>query len=547
MSLQSPLLSPLKFQDYRHLFIGNTLSSFGGIIQMTAAAWLMTSISTSVDKVAWVQTSVALPIMLFSMLAGALSDNFSKRNIIILAQSFAMVVSLILAIFSYFHWITPWFLLSFTFLVGCSAALTGPAWQASIGDLLDRKYVPSGVLLNGISFNISRSLAPALGGLIVAGFGATMAFTVNAISYLFALYPLWLWKPHYREEVLPRENVVRAIFSGVRYVAMSPHLSRVILRSFIFCIGSIITLTLLPLIVRDRLGGDARTYGVILGAFGAGGILGAVLSNKLRSAFTNETLARLAFTLFAGCAFVSAWSTHPWIIGVVTALSGSCWVAFLTLMNMTVQLSTPRWVVGRVLSIYMTLNFTGMSVGSWIWGSVTQAHGLPIALVAAGIVLLIGAILGFFFSLPKEGSDNLTPWDRWQEPEIAMNIQPTSGPITVIVEFLIREEDTLEFLSVMHERRRVRVRDGAHNWSLTRDLQYPERWMMSYQLPTWIEYVRHHQRMTIADKPIADRLAALHQGDKPPIIHRMIERQTDLRAIEASNSERPVVIPPTLG
>ena len=107
---------------------------------------------------------------------------------------------------------------------------------------------------------------------------------------------------------------------------------------------------------------------------------------------------------------------------------------------------------------------------------------------------------------------------------------PRSGPIFILIEYLIREEDLHEFLDTMAERRRVRRRDGARGWGLARDLENPQLWIESYHTPTWTEYVRHNQRMTHADAAISDRLRKLHCGAEPPRVHRMIERPPDWTA-----------------
>ena len=95
---------------------------------------------------------------------------------------------------------------------------------------------------------------------------------------------------------------------------------------------------------------------------------------------------------------------------------------------------------------------------------------------------------------------------------MAVDIEPRSGPIVITIEYIIRQEDVVEFLGVMTERRRVRRRDGARHWTLLRDLENPELWIERYHTPTWLDYVRHNQRITQADAMVVERLQALHQG-----------------------------------
>src|SRR6478672_5618405 len=130
---------PLQQPIFRAVWFATLVSNFGGLIQGVAAAWLMTTIAASPDLVALVQASTTLPVMLFSLAAGAISDNYDRRRIMLIAQSFMFLVSIMLAVFAWMGWITPWSLLAFTFLLGCGTALNNPAWQSSVGDMVPRK------------------------------------------------------------------------------------------------------------------------------------------------------------------------------------------------------------------------------------------------------------------------------------------------------------------------------------------------------------------------------------------------------------------------
>jgi MFS family permease len=214
-----------------------------------------------------------------------------------------------------------------------------------------------------------------------------------------------------------------------------------------------------------------------------------------------------------------------WLTMPALCAAGACWVLTLATFNATVQLSAPRWVVGRALALYQMATFGGMAGGSWVWGWLTLHLGIEQALLAAACALVIGAALGLRSPLPPLTALNLDPLSRWREPQIAVDIEPRSGPIIVTVEYLIRDDDVYAFLAAMSERRRIRRRDGARQWTLLRDLVNPELWIERYESPTWVEYIRHNQRVTQADAEIGDRVRALHSGPNPPIARRLIERQ----------------------
>jgi len=511
---------------FRTLWIASLASNFGGLVQAVGAAWMMTSLTDSPQMVALVQGSVSLPLMAFSLLAGVFADNFDRRKVMITAQVFMFSMSLSLAVMAYQGLLTPWTLLSFTFLIGCGTALHGPSWQASMGDIVPRDELASAVTVNSMGFNMMRCIGPAAGGAIVALAGAAAAFAVNAVSYVAIIGALLRWKPPARDLHLPREPFGSAFSAGLRYVAMSPNLLRVNLRGFQFGLAAVVVLALLPVVVRDLMGGSAFLYGVLLGCFGVGAVGGALASAKLRARFSNEWIARGAFCVFALCAVVLALVPDPVIGGIALLAGGACWVLALSMFNVTVQLSTPRWVVGRALALYQTCNFGGMAIGSWIWGELASAAGAEWALIGGALIMCIGALTGLRLPLPQFGGANLDPLNRFRAPPLALALTPRSGPVMVMVDYEIDPADVSEFLTCMALRRRMRIRDGAQQWVLLRDLEHPTHWSEGYHVPTWTEYIRHNERRTQADAALSDRLNALNRAPEGERVHRMIERQT---------------------
>jgi MFS family permease len=523
-------LAPFDSGIFRQVWFATLASNLGSLIQGVGAAWMMTSISTSADQVALVQASTTLPIMIFSLVSGALADNFNRRSVMLVAQCFMLTVSVALALAAYADLMTPWLLLSFTFLIGCGTALHNPSWQAAVGDMVPRSDVPAAVALNSMSFNLTRSVGPAIGGAIVAASGAAAAFAANAFSYIALIVVLFRWKLETPPSTLPRESLGLAISAGLRYVAMSPNIERVLLRGFVFGITAISTLALLPLVARDIIQGGPLLYGVLLGAYGVGAIGGAFLGARLRGVIANEWIARIGFTAFAVSATIQALSTTAWLTCIGLTIGGASWVLTLSLFNVSVQLSTPRWVVGRAMSLYQMATFGGMALGSWIWGLVAEGYGPAEALLASAALMIVGAALGFFIKLPEHAALNLDPLNRWREPNLALDIKPRSGPIVISIEYVIREQDLHDFLDAMAERRRIRRRDGARHWTLKRDLENPQIWVETYHTPTWHEYIRHNLRTTHSDAVVWDKLRQLHSGTEPPKARRMIERPTDWAA-----------------
>ena len=518
--------SPFRTPIFRSVWIASLASNFGSLIQSVAAAWLMTSIASSADMVALVQTAVALPILLWSLVSGALADGHDRRKLMLAAQVFMLVVSLALAIFTWIGWMSPWLLLTFTFLIGCGAAFNAPAWQASVGDMVPRSQLAHAVALNSMGFNIARSLGPAIGGIIVAAAGAAMAFVINALSYIGLLVVLARWKSPPPQSLLPREPLGVAIGAGIRYVAMSPHIRNVLLRSFLFGIGASSLLALLPIVVKVRMAGGPLTFGTMLGAFGIGAVAGALASSRVRLRLDTEGIVRASTIALAAAICVVAASNLLMISLLTLVIAGAAWVLALSTFNVAVQMSAPRWVVGRALSSYQMSTFAGIALGSWLWGLVTHIEGVRFALLVAGVVLFLSALLGFWRALAETAELNLEPLRRWQEPDTGVPVEPRTGPVVITIQYVIAEENIIEFLGAMDERRRIRRRDGANDWKLLRDLAHPEIWVERYSTPTWLDYVRHNSRLTHEDAVIPERLRALHRGPDRPIVRRMVERQT---------------------
>lgn len=529
-------LSPLQYPIFRRVWSANLVSSLGGLIQSVGASWMMISLAQSADMVALVQASVTLPIMLLSLIAGAMADNLDRRKVMLGAQSFMLVASAALSICAWTGVLTPWLLLTFTFLIGCGGAFNQPAWQATVADMVPRAELPGAVALNSMGFNLARSVGPAIGGAIVAAFGAAAAFAVNSLSYVALISVLARWRLPVNPQRMPRESLGIAVTVGIRYMAMSPAIATVLLRSAAFCIGASAVMSLMPLIAKELISGGPLTFGALLGGFGVGAVGGAVVTARLRKMWSTEVIVRSATIGFGIAAAGAALSTHVVLTMAALSLAGASWVLALATFNVAVQMSAPRWVLARALSIYQMSAFGGLAAGSWLWGIVATHAGLRITLLLAAAIILFGALLGRWFRLEQAEALNLDPLRLWREPATAVPVQPTTGPVVVTVEYLIDADDVLAFLGAMAELRRIRRRDGALNWRLLRDLADAQIWIERYETPTWVDYIRLTNRLTQDDALIRESLHSLHRGKEPPRVRRMIERQTSLpvRGADAS-------------
>ncbi|MCB1674976.1 MAG: MFS transporter [Halioglobus sp.] len=458
------------------------------------------------------------------------------------AQIFMLVVSVALTACTWTGLITPWLLLFFTFLIGCGLAFNAPAWQTSVGDMVPRAELPGAVALNSMGFNLARSAGPAIGGAIVAAAGAAATFAVSAVSNTALIAVLLRWRPPPNTRSLPRETLGLAIAAGVRFVAGSPTIHRVLVRSAVFCIGASALMALMPLVAKNLIGGGPLTYGLLLGAFGVGAVAGAIGNARLRQVLSTEATVRWTSIGFALAAAIAGLSTHLLATMAALLLAGAGWLLALATFNVAVQMSAPRWVVARALSIYQMAAFGGLAAGSWLWGEIAASESVTWALLAAAILMLACAAFGRWLPLAQTEELNLDLLRLWKEPSTALPVEARTGPVVITIEYVIRQADIAEFLAAMTEWRRVRRRDGARSWRLLRDLADPEVWVERYETPTWLDYVRHNSRMTHHDAAISKRLRALHCGPDRPRVRRMIERQCAPLALKRA---RETLIDPT--
>lgn len=510
---------------FRALWFAAVTSNFGAMIQSVGAAWTMTSLTSSPHMVALVQASTVLPFVLLALWAGAVADNLDRRKVMLVAQLVMLVLSAILTIVAWQGWLTPWVLLTFTFLIGCGTAMTGPAWQASVGDIVPRHQLPQAVSINAMGFNLARTVGPAVGGAVIAAGGGALAFLVNTFSYLGLITALTRLKIQAPPRLLPREGLFMAMGAGLRYVAMSPNLRIVMVRAIAYGLGANAVSALMPLIARDLIAGGPMTFGILLGAFGIGAVLGGLATARLRQALSTEAIIRLTASTLAVCTAVTAVS--PWLSLTVVALmiAGVTWVLALSTFNVTVQLASPRWVVARAMSVYQMAVFGGMALGAWGLGLVAEHYSVSVALLVGAAAQLLSVMVGVVAPLPQAANLDLDPLKLWTEPDTAVPIEPRSGPVVIKLEYRILPENIVPFLTAMTERRRIRRRDGARGWTLLRDLHDPELWIERYHLATWLDYVRHSQRGTQADADSTTTLRGLLKEGEPVRVHRMIERQ----------------------
>ena len=380
-------LAPFRYPAFSAIWVANLLSQLGSMIQSIAAAWLMTDLTNSHQLVAAVQASTTLPILLFGVLAGAIADNFDRRRVMLAAQWGMLVVSAALAVMAYRHMVGPWLLLAFTVAVGTGTALNGPAWQASVRAQVGPRDLPQAISLNTIAFNLARSVGPALGGILISIAGVAFAFAVNAASFIALIWVLMRWRPETPPPV--RRPILPSIRTGLAFCFGSDPVRRVLMRGFCVGVGASGYQSLLPAVVRDRLHGTEFSFGLMLGAFGIGSILAALVIGPVRRRFGTEAVVTFGVLMYVIAQPVLTLFSSVYPALPLSFLAGIGWTACMTTLNVAMQVRSPEEILGRCLAIYQAITFGGMALGAWLWGAVADWVSVPAALNSAAVWLVV--------------------------------------------------------------------------------------------------------------------------------------------------------------
>ena len=490
-----------------------------------AASWLMTSLTDSPAMVALVQTATTLPMFFLALAAGALADIVDRRRLLMVGQGWMMLVALTLGLFTIFGLTNAWILLSLTFCMGIGLALSLPAFSALLPDLVPRNELLPAITLNGVAGNATRAIGPALGGTLIGILGPGLIFVINGLTYVGIIITLARWpQKRDKESPLPSERFIGAVKVGVRYARQSPMLKKALLRGSLFFCGGVAVLALLPIFVRDTLGGGPQTFGLMLTGYGAGAILTAfVLPTVARIASRDQVLIG-GQILFAASLAALSYSTTMSMALMATFSAGFAWLMTLATYQVAVQMSLPAWVRARGLAIFLMTVMGFMALGSALWGLVAREFSIPLSMLAAAGFIVLGTLFTMRLSLIGD-EDDLSPVSTWSDPGVALPMEGRSGPVEVLVEYDIPARNRDEFVRQMREIRRIRQRNGAYSWSLHEDINHPGVFIETFMDDSWHDHLRRRLRLTAGDEAAQDSVNALQVTPGPPKVRQLMAEE----------------------
>ena len=495
---------PLHVPMFRNLLVADLVSDMGTFMQGVGAAWLMVSQGAGPLLVALTQTASAFPFFLLALPAGALGDIFDRRKLILTTEVWMFSVAVLLAVLTVLHLITPWALLVLTLALSIGDALEAPTWRAVLPEVVPQEGLMPAIALNGIEFNLARAIGPALGGFLIAASGITTVFSLNALSYLGVLWVIARWKRPSQQPGSLRETVSGAIRAAVRYTRNAPEILTVLGR-----IGSIMFFAsafwaLLPTVAHE-LRRSATLYGLLLAAFGAGAVLGAMVLQRTRSWFSSDALLAVGTTIFAAALWGVAAFHSLVLLSAAILLGGAAWTAIISLMTTVMQNLAPDWIRARAMAVFMLVYMGTWTAGSAFWGYVAGQQGTHFSLITAAIGTAVCPILVLISRLPDTPVD-LGAWDHWGKPTLVGELNPNQGPVLVTVEYEVEPSKAGEFLEALHKFARVRRRDGASRWGVYRDTEHPTQYVETFIVDSWAEHLRQHQRLTRGDRDLEENV-----------------------------------------
>jgi len=511
------LWRPLRSSTFRNLLLADVVSDVGTFMQSVGAAWLMVSLNAGPLYVALTQTASALPFFVFALPAGAIGDIVDRRKLILFTEIWMAVVALTLSVVTLAGRMSPVILLALTFALSAGDAFETPTWRAVLPELVKKEDLQAASALNGIEFNFARAIGPALAGFVIAFIGVGAAFLVNTLSFFGVIMVVARWRRVAVERATPAETVSGATVAAIRYVRFSPAIRAVLVRAGAAMFFASGLLALLPSIAQ-RINGGPLVYGVLLGSFGCGAVLGALVMQRATRWWSADKVVTVGIAGF-GLVTIAAGGVHELVLlGLLMLTGGAAWISFLSLFNVQVLNQAPDWVRARVLAVSMLVFQGAVAAGSAAWGSAAAKIGISSALLWAGLGTMATTALALFLPLPKTGVD-LTPWNHWRMPA-ASPTEFDAGPVLVTVEYFVNSDRLDEFMKTIHEYGRVRRRDGASRWGICRDLETPDRYVETFVVGSWAEHLRQHERLTRADSLLEDRLRGCIR--KEPSVRHLI-------------------------
>ncbi len=519
---QDGWLSPLRFDAFRALWLTWLIANICMWMNDVAAAWTMTSLTTSTTLIALVQTASSLPVLLLGVPSGAMADIVNRKHYFVFTQIWLAINATVLMLFLAIGTLGPYSLLLLTFTNGIGLAMRWPIFAAVVPDLVPKDSLQPALALNAIAMNTSRIVGPLVAGFIIAIAGSQYVFALNMVLSLITTTIVMRWQYQNYVPALPGERFLGAMRVGVQHVWQSNRMRIIIVRGFLFFLQSTGVIALLPVIAKDHFGGGANTFTLLLSCLGLGAIIAGTQLPRIRKRLKSSNLVNYGVVILCiTCAGVVL-SPNVWIASPLMMICGMAWIAVANSLTTSAQLTLPSWVRARGMSIYQMSLMAGSALGAALWGKLASELDVTSSILASSIFGLLSLFLIRKYRIDKHAAEDLTPVCPLERPHVTKDIDLHAGPVVISIEYHIHKDHLEEFRKIMGRTRKSRLRQGALSWSLFEDAEHIGKFIENFVFETWADYLRRFDRFTVEDLAMQEERQRHHIDSHPPKVTRKI-------------------------
>jgi MFS family permease len=510
----------LRNRTFRTLWLASVASGCCVSAHDMAATWVMNTLSPSPLLLSLLSSAASLPFFLLTFPAGALADMVDRKKLLIVMHGWLALSAAGLAAFGALRLLTPLLLLAGVFLLGVGFACNGPTWTSVIPDVVTKEELASAVTLGGVQMNISGILGPAIGGLLLPLVGANVIFALNAAAFLLVLVAITRWRKTHKRFRASTETMLESFVGTLRYVRYTRGVQVVLVRALLFSLLISVIPALLPAVGLKALHLTSSHLGILFTSMAVGALLGAIfVVPRAREKFTPNQVTILASLLLIVVYISMAAVRQLETFIVVAALAGLGWTLAGSEIWVVAQQAMPGWTRGRLNAAQIMVSQGGIALGGLAWGSLAVFTGFEYTLLLAALLVCYNLAITGPLSLDFIKSLDVEPATPPPLPALAETPDLDDGPIAVVAEITVEEEDRGRFLDLARDLRLIFLRNGASSVRLYENLAERSIFRLETVVMTWREHQLLYRRFTKPEREILDRLLRLHAGEKAPIYH----------------------------
>ncbi len=389
MSLR--LLATRRFGTF---WFASLLSNIGTWAQQVAQPWLLLSIGASSFLIGLDSFALNAPVWFLTILGGALADSGNRRNIIVKFQSIQLLCPLLIVLLLLLAQVKPWLVIILSLVIGITDALSMPSFQSIVPTMVGRAQLGAGLALNATQFNLSRILGPAIAGLLLVSMGLISCFVLSAVSYLpFIAVAVWILPRQVAAKVPSQLFDSHKIWSNVRHISHLPILRGALLTVFASSLLCAPLITFIPVLIKHAFHGNASQFSLAIGAFGVGGVVGAVALLFVPASFNRQKLCAWSAGCYGLLVILTTFNAFYWGLILLLVFIGICTSVLNISANTLIQSNVASDMRGQAVSLYMLALRGGLAMGSLITGISISVLNVNHALLLNGILAMLAQFL----------------------------------------------------------------------------------------------------------------------------------------------------------